>query len=165
MAEESAASWVAYRASSGEVGTRGTGQANGSSCVQKLAASLSWWILLIVVSKDGKQLACISNSCPHLGTPLETGLIERRPIAGSASQKPGVADDGCEDCIVCPTHNTAFALASGEVRGEWCPYPPVIGSMMGAVKTQQNLPTFQIRARGKNIEVRLASSLDDGNDS
>ena len=121
--------------------------------------------LLIVVSKDGKQLACISNSCPHLGTPLETGLIERRPVAGSADQKSDAADDGCEDCIVCPTHNTAFALASGEVRGEWCPYPPVIGSMMGAVKTQQNLPTFQIRARGKNIEVRLASSLDDGKDS
>ena len=121
--------------------------------------------LLIVVSKDGKQLACISNSCPHLGTPLETGLIERRPVAGSAAQKSDVADDGCEDCIVCPTHNTAFALASGEVRGAWCPYPPGIGSMMGAVKTQQNLPTFQIRARGKNIEVRLASSLDDGMDS
>ena len=120
--------------------------------------------LLIVVSKDGKRLACISNSCPHLGTPLETGIIERRPVAGAAAQKPDVADDGCEDCIVCPTHNTAFALASGEVRGEWCPYPPVIGSMMGAVKTQQNLPTFEIRARGKNIEVRLASSLDDNKD-
>lgn len=120
--------------------------------------------LLIVVSKDGKRLACISNSCPHLGTPLETGIIERRPVAGAAAQKPDVADDGCEDCIVCPTHNTAFALASGEVRGEWCPYPPVIGSMMGAVKTQQNLPTFEIRARGKNIEVRLASSLDDKKD-
>ena len=120
--------------------------------------------LLIVVSKDGKRLACISNSCPHLGTPLETGIIERRPVVGAAAQKPDVADDGCEDCIVCPTHNTAFALASGEVRGEWCPYPPVIGSMMGAVKTQQNLPTFEIRARGKNIEVRLASSLDDNKD-
>mmetsp|Transcript_668 Transcript_668/g.1401 ORF Transcript_668/g.1401 Transcript_668/m.1401 type:complete len:528 (-) Transcript_668:64-1647(-) len=117
--------------------------------------------LLIVASKDGRRLACISNSCPHLGTPLETGIVERRPVTGSAARKGDVADDGCEDCIVCPTHNTAFALASGEVRGEWCPYPPVIGKMMGTVKTQANLPTFQIRVRGKNIEVRLASSLDD----
>ena len=117
--------------------------------------------LLIVASKDGKRLACISNSCPHLGTPLETGIIERRPATGAAARKPDLADDGCEDCIVCPTHNTAFALASGEVRGEWCPYPPVLGAVMGTVKPIANLPTFQIRARGKNIEVRLASSLDD----
>ena len=117
--------------------------------------------LLIVASKDGKRLACISNSCSHLGTPLETGIVERRPVTGSAARKGDVADDGCEECIVCPTHNTAFALASGEVRGEWCPYPPVIGKMMGTVKTQANLPTFEIRVRGKNIEVRLASSLDD----
>ena len=115
--------------------------------------------LLVVASRDGKRLACIANSCPHLGTPLETGQVVRLPAEGQAAQQPGVADDKCEDCIICPTHQTAFSLASGEVRGEWCPHPPGIGKMMGAIKTKTNLPTFSVRQRGKNIEIRLNSDL------
>ncbi|KAG7371183.1 ferredoxin subunit of nitrite reductase and ring-hydroxylating dioxygenase [Nitzschia inconspicua] len=139
--------------------------------------------LLLVASKDGSALHCIANSCPHLGTPLEIGTLERRPIqspstildgnvtitspGGGEGQSGGVPffqendisrmlkQDGCEDCIVCPLHRTAFALESGEVRGEWCPYPPVIGKLTGAVKKESNLPVFDVRTRGKNIEVRL----------
>ena len=66
-----------------------------------------------------------------------------------------MANDGCEDCIVCPLHKTAFALDSGQVRGEWCPYPPVLGKVMGSVKRQETLAVFDVRTRGKNIEVRL----------
>mmetsp|Transcript_26708 Transcript_26708/g.32391 ORF Transcript_26708/g.32391 Transcript_26708/m.32391 type:complete len:533 (-) Transcript_26708:89-1687(-) len=107
------------------------------------AAGLS---LLLVASKDGTKLHCIANSCPHLGTPLETGTLEKRPKCDS-------------ECIVCPTHKTAFSLESGEVKGEWCPYPPVIGTMMGNIKPKARLPTFEVRARGKNIEVRINSSV------
>jgi len=142
--------------------------------------------LLLVASKDGSSLYCTANSCPHLGTPLEVGILERRPIEGPekiskrSNNTVGVAgggksdgsnllqetdiatllsQDGCEDCIVCPLHKTAFALASGEVRGEWCPYPPVIGAMMGTIKGKSSLPTFDVRTRGKNIEVRINSPL------
>ena len=41
--------------------------------------------LLLVASKDGSQLHCIANSCPHLGTPLELASLERRPIEPSSS--------------------------------------------------------------------------------
>ena len=145
--------------------------------------------LLLVASKDGSALYCTANSCPHLGTPLEVGMLERRPIESSSSSSSSssennnsnrtstledegmsilqetdiaklLSQDGCEDCIVCPLHKTAFALASGEVRGEWCPYPPVIGTMMGAIKGKSSLPTFDVRTRGKNIEVRINSPID-----
>ena len=131
--------------------------------------------LLLVASKDGSSLHCIANSCPHLGTPLEVGLLDRRPIEaysfGTADAEPSILQetdiakllkqDGCEDCIVCPLHKTAFALESGEVRGEWCPYPPVLGKVMGAVKTKASLPVFEVRTKGKNIEVRLNTPVDE----
>lgn len=143
--------------------------------------------LLLIASKDGSAVHCVANSCPHLGTPLEIGSQERRPIESSESLSSKQADvqpvqkesssffretdiasmltqDGCEDCIVCPLHKTAFALKSGEVRGEWCPYPPVIGKLTGAVKQKSNLPIFDLRTKGKNIEVRLNTPVEIGGD-
>jgi nitrite reductase/ring-hydroxylating ferredoxin subunit len=170
--------------------------------------------LLVIASIDGRSLYCIANSCPHLGTPLETGRLTRLPIetksvsttsktvvlpssssSSSSSSEPILAtsttsdadvavlgssndssnnilfsetdianilsQDGCEDCIVCPLHRTAFALSSGEVRGEWCPYPPIIGPLMGTVKEPTSAAIFQVRTRGKNIEVCLNSLLRD----
>jgi len=145
--------------------------------------------LLLVASKDG-QIHCTANSCPHLGTPLEVGTLARLPTEsppgssipnsksskiqpvqkGSTSFKEKdiagmLKQDGCEDCIVCPLHRTAFALKSGEVRGEWCPYPPVIGKLTGAVKKKANLPVFDVRTKGKNIEVRLNTPVEIDDDS
>lgn len=111
--------------------------------------------LLVVASRDGKKIYCIANSCSHLGTPLETGMMERRPT------KDGLSS---EDCIVCPLHKTAFALETGQVNGEWCPYPPVLGNMLGAIKAKSSVAVFDIRIRGKNIEIKLNSRLSDFDD-
>lgn len=102
--------------------------------------------LLVIGSKDGTKIHCIANTCPHLGTPLETGMIERRicgksklPSNGMSTEddtKP-IINDGFEDCIVCPLHQTAFSLDTGEVSGDWCPYPPVIGKVMGNIKQKK----------------------------
>jgi len=138
--------------------------------------------LLVIAAKDGRQLYCIANSCPHLGTPLETGKLVRLPVENNPSspslppsplQPPKkkrnqltevevssiLQQDGCEDCIVCPLHRTAFALESGQVRGEWCPYPPVLGKVMGAYKGQTSAAVFDVRYRGKNVEVRINSPI------
>jgi nitrite reductase/ring-hydroxylating ferredoxin subunit len=43
-----------------------------------------------------------------------------------------VVDKAGSPCIVCPAHNTAFDLATGEVKGEWCPkFPqlPLVGKV------------------------------------
>jgi nitrite reductase/ring-hydroxylating ferredoxin subunit len=138
--------------------------------------------LLIIASKDGKRVYCVANSCPHLGTPLETGMLEQRPTSdrmnpgtlvkrkslstGGMVSSPTVfsstdVEGSSEACIVCPLHRTAFALESGEVRGPWCPYPPIIGAMVGLVKPITKLPTFAIRTRGKNIEVLFNSRVNE----
>jgi nitrite reductase/ring-hydroxylating ferredoxin subunit len=161
--------------------------------------------VLVIASSDGRKLYCIANSCPHLGTPLETGMLERRPIESnpstsiqSSSSKTSstptktadttttsddddtddtpylisemevmklLQEDGCEDCIVCPLHHTAFALASGQVRGEWCPYPPVIGKIMGTVNAANPMAVFDIRYKGKNVEVRLNTPTTDAEEN
>lgn len=86
--------------------------------------------IIIFASRDGKRLDAFANSCPHLGSPFDLATIERKPVIQERGREDDGSGDGCVDCIVCPVHRTAFEIQSGDVRGEWCPYPPVLGGIM-----------------------------------
>ena len=116
--------------------------------------------IIIFASRDGTRLDAFANSCPHLGSPFDLATIERKPALKDKSRSGDGAGDGCVDCIVCPVHQTAFEIQSGQVQGEWCPHPPILGSIMGYMKPKQGLVKFAVRLRGKNVEVRVSTSVD-----
>lgn len=94
---------------------------------------------VLVAEVDGTVYA-VSNKCTHLGLPLvgKTALLQ-----GTIADK----------CIVCPAHNTAFDLATGEVRGEWCPGFPDL-PFVGKGTKAKPLPTFESRvSEDGSIEV------------
>ena len=84
--------------------------------------------IIIFASRDGKRLDAFANSCPHLGSPFDLATIEQKPTG--VDGKENGEGEPCVDCIVCPVHRTAFEIQSGNVSGEWCPYPPVLGGIM-----------------------------------
>ncbi|GAB5033542.1 rieske (2fe-2s) iron-sulfur domain protein [Nannochloropsis oceanica] len=96
--------------------------------------------LLLVADYDG-SVYCVANVCPHLGTPLDQGSL----------------GDGT---IVCPLHKSAFSLESGELVGDWCPFPPVLGPLvLGKLQPPRDLAVFQVRSRGSDIEALLNINL------
>ncbi len=81
----------------------------------------------ILVQLVGDNVYAVSNKCPHLGLSMQgkTALL-------SAKVTP-------DCCIVCPAHNTAFDLATGEVKGEWCPGFPVRVPALRACACQRHI--------------------------
>jgi nitrite reductase/ring-hydroxylating ferredoxin subunit/uncharacterized membrane protein len=55
----------------------------------------------VVVVRRGSTLTVLADHCSHLSGPLHEGRL---------------AEDGGEDCIVCPWHGSSFALDDGSVR-------------------------------------------------
>ena len=89
--------------------------------------------IIIFASRDGQRLDAFANACPHLGSPFDLATIVQKPPKDQEKGQPNVgagAGNKCVDCIVCPVHQTAFEIQSGKVRGEWCPYPPVLGGIV-----------------------------------
>ena len=128
---------------------------------QIIPCSVNGLDIIIFASRDGKRLDAFANACPHLGSPFDLATIERKPVQQERSKlrADDGTGDGCVDCIICPVHRTAFEIQSGQVQGEWCPYPPVLGKVMGFSKPKQDLVKFAVRLRGKNVEVRVATSV------
>jgi nitrite reductase/ring-hydroxylating ferredoxin subunit len=62
--------------------------------------------------------------------------------------------------IVCPLHKSAFSLSTGDVVGDWCPFPPILGPIvLGGLAPPEKVSTFPVRAKGSNIEVFIDRNL------
>ncbi|KIZ07600.1 hypothetical protein MNEG_0347 [Monoraphidium neglectum] len=134
FAARSRAATVKVHASWQKATTKSALQAAGG----KLVAELGGQRVLIV--EDAGEVFAVSNKCSHLGLPLQgkTALF-------TATIK--------DSCVVCPAHNTAFELASGEVKGEWCPKFPNL-PVVGKLSEKKPLPVFKVRvSEGGDVEV------------
>ena len=91
--------------------------------------------ILIVHSKNNKWYA-LSNRSAYLGIPLEYGRLNG------------------DNTISCPQSKTKFDLESGQVVGEWIPFPPVINNALKVVIGDPvDIATYPIRIKSNNIEV------------
>ena len=61
---------------------------------------------------------------------------------------------------MCPLHKSAFSLQTGEVVGDWCPFPPILGPLiLGNLAPPEKVGTFPVRAKGGSIEVFIDRNL------
>merc|ERR1711972_1141263 len=86
-------------------------------------------IQLVGKDESGKVF-CVSNLCPHLGTPMSEGA------------------DVVGNTVICPLHGSSFRIDTGDLV-EWCPSPPIIGPLTGFVIEKKKKTGFL----GGEIEV------------
>ncbi|WP_287129269.1 Rieske (2Fe-2S) protein [Candidatus Cyanaurora vandensis] len=87
----------------------------------------------ILLLQHGGQVYAMDNGCPHLKLPLKGGKIQ----------------DGA---LVCPFHRSAFDLKTGNVKA-WSTFPPLVGSLLGAISTEKPLTVYPVRMEGGSIAV------------
>ncbi|KAA8491391.1 Methanesulfonate monooxygenase ferredoxin subunit [Porphyridium purpureum] len=95
--------------------------------------------VVVACDYDG-QVYASANICPHLGTPLDNGSV----------------GDGN---IVCAQHKSSWNLSTGELAGDWCPFPPLIGPLLGKLVTPSPLNVFSVRENDGFIEALLDIDL------
>ena len=100
------------------------------------------------------ELYCVSNKCPHLGISMQgkTALL-------SAGLEEPKREGSKAPCIVCPAHQTAFDMESGEVEGEWCPKligkgVPILGKALE--KERKPIEVFKTRVEEMTGSILVA---------
>jgi len=100
------------------------------------------------------ELYCVSNKCPHLGISMqgETALL-------SAGLEEPKREGSKAPCIVCPAHQTAFDMESGEVEGKWCPKligkgVPILGKALE--KERKPIEVFKTRVEEMTGSILVA---------
>eukprot|EP00172_Hildenbrandia_rubra_P000096 Plantae.Rhodophyta-Hildenbrandia_rubra.ctg10437.p1 GENE.Plantae.Rhodophyta-Hildenbrandia_rubra.ctg10437~~Plantae.Rhodophyta-Hildenbrandia_rubra.ctg10437.p1 ORF type:complete len:218 (+),score=45.34 Plantae.Rhodophyta-Hildenbrandia_rubra.ctg10437:56-655(+) len=91
--------------------------------------------LLVSCDYDG-QVYASANICPHLGTPLVDGSV----------------GDGV---LTCAQHKSSWDLSTGELAGDWCPFPPLLGPLLGKLQGPKNLQVYPVRENAGYIEALI----------
>eukprot|EP00188_Purpureofilum_apyrenoidigerum_P000713 Plantae.Rhodophyta-Purpureofilum_apyrenoidigerum.ctg13328.p1 GENE.Plantae.Rhodophyta-Purpureofilum_apyrenoidigerum.ctg13328~~Plantae.Rhodophyta-Purpureofilum_apyrenoidigerum.ctg13328.p1 ORF type:complete len:196 (-),score=21.44 Plantae.Rhodophyta-Purpureofilum_apyrenoidigerum.ctg13328:178-765(-) len=88
---------------------------------------------ILVACDDDGQVYASSNVCPHLGTPLDNGTV-------------------ADGAIICAQHKSSWDLTTGEVKGKWCPFPPLIGPVSGLLQPARDLLVYSVRENNGYVE-------------
>lgn len=91
--------------------------------------------ILVSCDFDG-QVYASANICPHLGTPLVDGSIG-------------------DSILTCAQHKSSWDLTTGDLAGDWCPFPPLIGPLLGKLQGPRPLTVYSVRERNGQIEGLL----------
>jgi len=92
----------------------------------------------LLLLNEGGNIYAVDSICPHLKLPLK---------------KAKITNDGA---LVCPWHRSEFDLASGNVK-TWCPFPPVVGNVLGKISAEKNLGVFPTKVENGQILVDLSA--------
>jgi len=90
----------------------------------------------LLLVNDSGNVHAVGSVCPHLKLPLKKAKV--------------TADGG----LVCPWHRSEFDLKTGSVK-TWCPFPPVVGNVLGKISAEKNLNTFSTKVEAGQILVDL----------
>lgn len=108
----------------------GNDLAPGTRQVVKLAEKS-----LLLLNESGK-IHAVDSACPHLKLSLKKGKVTS------------------EGSLVCPWHRSEFSLETGDVNN-WCPFPPVVGSMLGKISSEKTLSVYPTKVENGQISVDL----------
>jgi nitrite reductase/ring-hydroxylating ferredoxin subunit len=92
---------------------------------------------LLLLNEAGSIYA-VDSICPHMKLPFK---------------KAKLTADGA---IVCPWHRSEFDLATGNVK-TWCPFPPVVGSVLGKISAEKTLGVFPTKVEDGQILIDLSA--------
>ncbi len=90
---------------------------------------------LLLLNESGK-IHAVDSICPHLKLSLKKGKV---------------TPDGS---LVCPWHRSEFNLETGSVN-KWCPFPPVVGSVLGKISSEKTLGVYPTKVENGQISVDL----------
>lgn len=57
--------------------------------------------------------------------------------------------------LTCAQHKSSWELSTGKLAGEWCPFPPLIGPVLGKLQGARPLTVYAVRENGNQIEALL----------
>jgi len=95
----------------------------------------------ILIKEFADDILAMSNTCPHLGLPLEGKILK--------------ADYTSTGSIICSAHKTAFNMKTGDVVGEWCPCMPKL-PFVGKMKEQAPLKVYPTKVEDGSIFVNVS---------